>query len=117
MPRRSTDQDIAIGARIRERRIDIGMGLQALGRAVGLTYQQIQKYETGVNRVASGRLLQIADALDCPAQELMFGHAQTFNAPGDSARRAINGYLSQMSPEMLRATLNIVKALRTVEAR
>jgi transcriptional regulator with XRE-family HTH domain len=43
----------------------LGVSQQSLGDALGLTFQQIQKYENGANRVSAGRLQQIADALDC----------------------------------------------------
>jgi transcriptional regulator with XRE-family HTH domain len=58
--------DIYVGARIRERRLSRGMSQFELAKSVGITFQQIQKYENGTNRVAMGRLLDIAEALDVP---------------------------------------------------
>jgi len=55
--------DALIGARIRARRLMIGMSQETLADAVGLTFQQIQKYEKGLNRVSVGRLIDIASAL------------------------------------------------------
>lgn len=56
--------DIKIGARIRTQRKAIGMSQDDLARAVGITFQQIQKYEHGVNRVSMSRMIEICDALD-----------------------------------------------------
>ena len=58
--------DAEIGAKIRARRLARGMSLVQLAHAVGITYQQIQKYEKGGSRVSSGRLSRIAAALDVP---------------------------------------------------
>ena len=56
--------DVQVGARIRTRRLLIGMNQETLARALGLTFQQVQKYEGGANRVSASRLSQIADILD-----------------------------------------------------
>lgn len=56
--------DIHVGGRIRQRRILLGMSQTNLGQAVGLTFQQVQKYERGYNRVSSSRLYEFAKALD-----------------------------------------------------
>ncbi len=56
--------DIHVGKRVRHRRWMVGITQQQLGEAVGIKFQQIQKYETGMNRVSASRLWDIADALD-----------------------------------------------------
>ena len=56
--------DVHVGKRIRQRRWLIGMTQQQLAEKVGIKFQQIQKYETGANRVSASRLWDIADALD-----------------------------------------------------
>jgi len=56
--------DVHVGKRIRHRRWLAGMTQQQLAQAVGIKFQQIQKYETGANRVSASRLWDIADALD-----------------------------------------------------
>ncbi|WP_142416120.1 helix-turn-helix domain-containing protein [Bartonella massiliensis] len=56
--------DIAIGQRIRYRRIAMGLSQKALGSFLGVSFQQIQKYEKGFNRVSAGRLLEIAQKLE-----------------------------------------------------
>jgi len=57
--------EVQIGYRIRERRKQVGLNQEALGDRVGVTFQQIQKYERGANRISIGRLSQIAEALMC----------------------------------------------------
>ena len=58
--------DVHVGKRIRHRRWLVGMTQQQLAEQVGIKFQQIQKYETGANRVSASRLWDIADALDVP---------------------------------------------------
>ncbi len=58
--------DVHVGSRIRLRRTLRGMSQTTLGEAVGLTFQQIQKYERGANRVSASRLWQFAQVLDVP---------------------------------------------------
>lgn len=58
--------DVHVGKRVRHRRWLIGMTQQQLAEQVGIKFQQIQKYETGANRVSASRLWDIADALDVP---------------------------------------------------
>jgi transcriptional regulator with XRE-family HTH domain len=63
--RNTADIESLIGERIRFRRIQVGMSQEQLGKALGITFQQIQKYEKGANRVSSGRLVKIAEVLEC----------------------------------------------------
>lgn len=58
--------DEHVGQRVRQRRWMVGMTQQQLGNKVGIKFQQIQKYETGTNRISASRLWDIADALDVP---------------------------------------------------
>ncbi|MEM8772196.1 MAG: helix-turn-helix domain-containing protein [Pseudomonadota bacterium] len=62
------DIDKHVGARIRLRRIRLGMSQEALGKSLGLTFQQVQKYEKGANRVGAGRLFQLSEVLEVPIQ-------------------------------------------------
>jgi transcriptional regulator with XRE-family HTH domain len=62
--RRAGPEDVAIGQKIRALRLERGLSQEELGRAVGITFQQIQKYERGANRVSAARLQRIADALE-----------------------------------------------------
>ena len=70
--------DKHVGARVRMRRMMLGMSQVQLGKALSLTFQQVQKYEKGVNRVGASRLQQIATALDVPIT--FFYDAQTRDA-------------------------------------
>ncbi len=58
--------DAHVGKRVRHRRWMMGMTQQQLGEQVGIKFQQIQKYETGMNRISASRLWDIAKALDVP---------------------------------------------------
>lgn len=58
--------DVHVGKRVRHRRWMVGMTQQQLGENVGIKFQQIQKYETGMNRISASRLWDIATALDVP---------------------------------------------------
>jgi transcriptional regulator with XRE-family HTH domain len=61
--------DVLIGERVRSRRLQAKVSQAVLGEALGITLQQIQKYETGANRIGCGRLLKIAEVLDCDVAE------------------------------------------------
>jgi transcriptional regulator with XRE-family HTH domain len=63
--------DIALGASVRIRRRTIGMSQEALAEQCGVSFQQIQKYENGANRISFSRLVQIARALRCRVIDLM----------------------------------------------
>ncbi len=75
--------DSHVGKRIRHRRWMIGMTQQQLAEAVGIKFQQIQKYETGMNRVSASRLWEIAGTLDVPIEHFFEGLESKANA-GDA---------------------------------
>ena len=58
--------DRHVGSRVRMRRVMLGMSQEKLGGALGLTFQQVQKYEKGINRIGASRLQQISRTLDVP---------------------------------------------------
>lgn len=58
--------DRHVGSRVRMRRMMLGMSQEKLGNALGLTFQQVQKYEKGTNRIGAGRLQQISEILQVP---------------------------------------------------
>ncbi len=70
MKRRSSEHpdpvDIHVGGRVRLRRTLLGMSQEKLGGALGLTFQQVQKYERGANRIGSSRLYHLSQILDVP---------------------------------------------------
>ncbi len=63
---RASPIDVHVGGRIRLRRTLMGMSQERLGEALGLTFQQVQKYERGVNRVGASRLFDLSRVLDVP---------------------------------------------------
>ena len=66
--RKPNPMDVHVGSRVRLRRMVIGMSQEKLGERMGLTFQQIQKYEKGTNRVGASRLFQLSQILDVPVQ-------------------------------------------------
>jgi transcriptional regulator with XRE-family HTH domain len=83
--RRPEAWDVEIGRRMRARRLELRMSQEELGKAVGVTFQQIQKYEKGANRVGGGRLQRVCEALQVPVT--YFYDPQ----PGESAAPAARG--------------------------
>jgi len=87
--------DIHVGGRVRLRRIMLGMSQDKLGDALGLTFQQIQKYEKGINRIGSSRIFEISRILSVPIQFLFddfdvekgvsYGFAETEAQPENSS--------------------------------
>lgn len=63
--------DVAVGARIRMRRKTLGLTQTALADALGITFQQVQKYERGANRVSASMLVRAAQRLECPVAFLV----------------------------------------------
>jgi transcriptional regulator with XRE-family HTH domain len=86
--------DVHVGNRIRMRRMLIGMSQEKLGERLGLTFQQVQKYEKGTNRVSASRLFHVAQVLGVPVQffyeDLPVG-AENASATGfaESAEQAV----------------------------
>lgn len=78
MTNRSTgDIDALIGERVRSRRIQAGVSQTALAGAIGVTFQQVQKYEKGTNRIGAGRLPKIAEVLECHVMDFFEGIGST----------------------------------------
>jgi len=69
MPKKSPHPvDVHVGGRVRLRRIMLGLSQDKLGEALGLTFQQVQKYEKGVNRIGASRVFELAKILEVPVQ-------------------------------------------------
>lgn len=66
--RRANPMDVHVGTRVRLRRMLLGMSQEKLGEHLGLTFQQVQKYEKGVNRIGASRLFELAKVLGVPVQ-------------------------------------------------
>ena len=113
--------DIALGSRIRLRRRELALSQEQLARQVGITFQQVQKYEHGTNRVSFSRLVEIAQALrfgvmdlvgdldKSKSSSLFSRHVARLNEPG--AADLLEAYASIQSPKHRRAILNLAKQL------
>lgn len=119
--------DIALGAAVRIRRRTIGMSQEALAEQCGVSFQQIQKYENGANRISFSRLVQIARALKCRVTDLMdvFDGADSETAqdldmltrlrtPG--ALELLSGY-ERLGPEARTALIQLLRALNPAVVR
>lgn len=77
--------DMYIGSRIKFRRIMLGMTQEQLGDSLGTTFQQIQKYERGINRIGASRLQMIAQSLDVPITFFFEGQSTDLNEERDTS--------------------------------
>ena len=84
--------DTHVGARVRLRRTLMGMSQEKLGEALGLTFQQIQKYERGVNRIGASRLFDLARVLDVPIGFFFDDMPDSLGGSGNSARGRLAGF-------------------------
>lgn len=102
--------DVHVGARVRLRRTLLGMSQEKLGDAIGLTFQQVQKYERGANRVGASRLYDLSRVLDVPVS-FFFEDIAASGAlePGAGGlAEAAEGY--EADPMLKRETLELVRA-------
>jgi transcriptional regulator with XRE-family HTH domain len=100
--------DTHVGSRVRMRRMMLGMSQEKLGDSLGLTFQQVQKYEKGTNRIGASRLQQIAIILQVPVSFFFEGAPVP---PGGT-----NGFAEDASPEYVQATLSTSDGLALVKA-
>ena len=109
--------DIALGSRVRLRRKELGLSQDQLARAVGITFQQVQKYEHGTNRISFSRLVEICEALECSVSDLI-GNLDKTKSSGSFSRQVayltepgasdlLEAYASIDSPKRRRAILNL----------
>lgn len=90
---RPSPVDVHVGSRIRLRRTLLGMSQERLGEALGLTFQQVQKYERGVNRVGASRLFDLSRVLDVPISFFYDDMPEPMaGAYGGQASRPIAGF-------------------------
>jgi len=101
--------DVHVGSRVRLRRTLLGMSQEKVGDAVGLTFQQIQKYERGTNRIGSSRLYQFSQILDVPVSFFFDGMPPESAAVGRGLRE---GESQPFAQDQLtrRETLELVRA-------
>ncbi len=115
--------DRHIGSRVRARRVTLGMSQEKLADALGLTFQQVQKYEKGTNRIGAGRLLHIAGILDVSIEFFFEGlpGCSAGGLPGDSVMaefltipesdRLVRGFLRLKDGEARRKVADLVEWL------
>lgn len=111
--------DRLLGVRIRNRRIELGMSQERLGELLGVTFQQVQKYEKGINRIAASRLLAIAETLQVPVGRLFDGMTNTTHAPSEveaalSAPGAAELVILYNSVTNKRVRAKVVELVRTL---
>lgn len=113
--------DRAIGTRLRARRKALGLSLDALATELGVSYQQVQKYERGENRIGAGRLPHIARVLGCSVEDLV---PSTLGSQNDESCTVSSGLGERgaalqralAKPDVLRAAL-LFDAIRAVDQR
>lgn len=86
--------DKHVGARVRMRRMMLGMSQEKLGDALGLTFQQVQKYEKGTNRIGASRLQQISNILQVPVSFFFEGAPDNSNAESGFSEAPSLSYVS-----------------------
>lgn len=100
--------DVHVGARVRLRRTLLGMSQEKLGDAIGLTFQQVQKYERGANRIGASRLYDLSRVLDVPVSYFFEELGEGAPPSGGMSEQAGEPY--QANPMMKRETLELVRA-------
>ena len=115
MPRRPRNRidspdpiDQLVGRQLRKRRLQLGLSQLGVAEAIGVTFQQIQKYEGGTNRIVASRLYDLAEILDVPV-------AYFFPEPGSSAADGVEEEFADAGHPAPKETLNLVKAYYQIE--
>ena len=121
-PRSSGEHDVELGKRIRLRRVELKISQSELADQLGVTFQQVQKYEKGVNRVGAARLQQIATALDVPVT--FFYESQTRDAKevdsllfidSSFSLRLLRAYASVKSQAVQRQFVSLIESIAANE--
>ena len=109
--------DVAIGARVRARRRMLGMSQTALGEELGVTFQQIQKAERGINRISGSTLVRLGRVLAGPAGSLLGDDEKAEDAPPwaylmkSGVAETIDALASVKSPQIRRQIVALARAL------
>ncbi len=112
--------DVHVGSRVRQRRTLLGLSQTALGEALGLTFQQIQKYERGENRIGASNLWKLTQALDVPVSFFFEGVAEDQAGPTPSGSdplykrktlKLVRAYYRITDPKARHSLFELVKAL------
>ncbi len=109
--------DVHVGARLRQRRTLLGMSQTTLGEGIGLTFQQVQKYERGANRIGSSRLFDLSRILDVPIQFFFddMPAAVAASSPAQGGGRTKKPPRYEPDPMATRETLELVRAYYKIE--
>ena len=112
--------DVHVGQRIRQRRTLMGMSQEKLGEALGLTFQQVQKYERGANRVGSSRLFDLARVLEVPIAYFFEDMEASVAAKSPSRLMGVSEsrmptYEGEPDPLARRETLELVRAYYRID--
>ena len=101
-----------VGARLRQRRTLLGMNQTKLGEAIGVTFQQVQKYENGANRISASRLFNLSRVLDVPIQFFFddMPNAVAASSPAQGGGKAKKPPSYEPDPMATRETLELVRA-------
>ena len=99
--------DIQVGNRVRIRRMLIGMSQERLGDLLGLTFQQVQKYEKGVNRIGAGRLFEVSRILNVPVDFFYEGVSDAAQGANEADGAPVMDFVS--SGEGLQLSLAFMK--------
>ncbi len=110
--------DAHVGARVRMRRKLLGMSQTGLGDALGLTFQQVQKYEYGTNRISASRLYDLSRVFDVPVEHFFEDIPAEVAASSPAAKKSGKakkppGY--ELDPMVKRETLELVRAYYNIE--
>lgn len=123
--------DRRIGQKVRTRRLEVSMSQERLAELLGVTFQQVQKYEKGVNRIAASRLFQIATSLNVPVAHFFEGLSparagKVAEEPAESflyetistpeGLQLVSMFASIKNPKVRRRVLELVRALTEEEA-
>ncbi|MCG8508423.1 MAG: helix-turn-helix domain-containing protein [Rhodospirillales bacterium] len=110
--------DVHVGGRVRLRRTLLGMSQEKLGEAVNLTFQQIQKYERGANRIGASRMFELSQVLDVPVSFFFDDMPEEFKSSEGVRERALRDYeQASYEPDPLarRETLELVRAYYKID--
>jgi transcriptional regulator with XRE-family HTH domain len=120
MSKKSPDpRDIEVGQRVRTFRVHKGLSQEKLGNALGLTFQQVQKYEKGTNRIGAGRLQRIAEILDVPVTDLFAPQKRPGTGPSEvfellqtaASLRLLRAFGRIRDPQVRQAVTNLVERI------
>lgn len=129
-PKQPDPIDAHVGSRIRKRRTILGISQGKLGEALGITFQQVQKYETGTNRIGAGRLYRISRILEVPITFFYEGCEDTTNgndvgdrinsdplaaADDRSLLEALRAFNRIRDPELRQRAIDLLKAIADSE--